>query len=320
MEIFIAAMIVAATPLMLAALGELVAERSGVLNLGVEGMMLVGAVCAFIVAHSTGSTMLAAMAGALAGLSMAMIFAVVALGFSANQAASGLALTIFGTGLSGLLGQNYIGFPLPKPPPLFPEAWLSLPMGKALFGHDALVYVAFLLAAAVWWFLARTRAGREVGAVLSGVHGFLARTRAGLKLRAVGDNADSSHSLGLPVLKIRLMAVLFGGAMAGLGGAYLSLAYTPMWGEGMTAGRGWIALALVVFAGWRVGWVAVGACLFAAVTQLQFYAQGWGWRAPSQLWAAAPYLVTILALAILARRQTAGSAPAALGKIFRATS
>lgn len=300
MEIFIAAMIVAATPLMLAALGELVAERSGVLNLGVEGMMLVGAVCAFIVAHSTGSTILAAMAGALAGLSMAMIFAVVALGFSANQAASGLALTIFGTGLSGLLGQNYIGFPLPKPPPLFPEAWLSLPMGKALFGHDALVYVAFLLAAAVWW--------------------FLARTRAGLKLRAVGDNADSSHSLGLPVLKIRLMAVLFGGAMAGLGGAYLSLAYTPMWGEGMTAGRGWIALALVVFAGWRVGWVAVGACLFAAVTQLQFYAQGWGWRAPSQLWAAAPYLVTILALAILARRQTAGSAPAALGKIFRATS
>lgn len=300
MEIFIAAMIVAATPLMLAALGELVAERSGVLNLGVEGMMLVGAVCAFIVAHSTGSTMLAAMAGALAGLSMAMIFAVVALGFSANQAASGLALTIFGTGLSGLLGQNYIGFPLPKPPPLFPEAWLSLPMGKALFGHDALVYVAFLLAAAVWW--------------------FLARTRAGLKLRAVGDNAESSHSLGLPVLKIRLMAVLFGGAMAGLGGAYLSLAYTPMWGEGMTAGRGWIALALVVFAGWRVGWVAVGACLFAAVTQLQFYAQGWGWRAPSQLWAAAPYLVTILALAILARRQTAGSAPAALGKIFRATS
>ena len=300
MEIFIAAMIVAATPLMLAALGDLVAERSGVLNLGVEGMMLVGAVCAFIVAHSTGSTILAAMAGALAGLSMAMIFAVVALGFSANQAASGLALTIFGTGLSGLLGQNYIGFPLPKPPPLFPEAWLSLPMGRALFGHDALVYVAFLLAAAVWW--------------------FLARTRAGLKLRAVGDNADSSHSLGLPVLKIRLMAVLFGGAMAGLGGAYLSLAYTPMWGEGMTAGRGWIALALVVFAGWRVGWVAVGACLFAAVTQLQFYAQGWGWRAPSQLWAAAPYLVTILALAILARRQTAGSAPAALGKIFRATS
>ena len=300
MEIFIAAMIVAATPLMLAALGELVAERSGVLNLGVEGMMLVGAVCAFIVAHSTGSTILAAMAGALAGLAMALVFAVVALGFSANQAASGLALTIFGTGLSGLLGQNYIGFPLPKPPPLFPEAWLSLPMGKALFGHDALVYVAFLLAAAVWW--------------------FLARTRAGLKLRAVGDNAESSHSLGLPVLTIRLLAALFGGAMAGLGGAYLSLAYTPMWGEGMTAGRGWIALALVVFAGWRVGWVAVGACLFAAVTQLQFYAQGWGWRAPSQLWAAAPYLVTILALAILARRQTAGSAPAALGKIFRATS
>ena len=300
MEVFIAAMIVAATPLMLAALGELVAERSGVLNLGVEGMMLVGAVCAFIVAHSTGSTMLAAMAGALAGLSMAMIFAVVALGFSANQAASGLALTIFGTGLSGLLGQNYIGFPLPKPPPLFPEAWLSLPMGKALFAHDALVYFAFLLAAAVWW--------------------FLARTRAGLKLRAVGDNAESSHSLGLPVLTIRLLAALFGGAMAGLGGAYLSLAYTPMWGEGMTAGRGWIALALVVFAGWRVGWVVVGAFLFAAVTQLQFYAQGWGWRAPSQLWAAAPYLVTILALAILARRQTAGSAPAALGKIFRATS
>lgn len=301
MEAFLAAMIVAATPLLFAALGELVAERAGVLNLGVEGMMLVGAVCAFIAALSTGSTALGALAGAAAGMAMAALFALVALGFSANQAAAGLALTIFGAGLSGLLGAGYVGTPLPKPGPLFPPSWAeAIPFGKAILGYDAMVYLAFLAAAALAW--------------------LLARTRAGLKLRAVGDNAESGHALGLPVLWIRFLATLFGGAMAGLGGAYLSLAYTPMWGEGMTAGRGWIALALVVFAGWRVGWLAAGAVLFAAVTQLQFYAQGWGWRAPSQFWAAAPYLATIVALAILARRQTAGSAPAALGRIFRPSS
>ncbi len=301
MEAFFAAMIVAATPLLFAALGELVAERSGVLNLGVEGMMLVGAVCAFIVALSTGSTALGAFAGAAAGVAMAGLFALLALGFSANQAAAGLALTIFGGGLSGLLGASYVGVPLPKAPPLFPASWAeAIPYGKAIFGYDAMVYLAWASAAAIWW--------------------FLARARSGLKLRAAGDNAESGHALGLPVLRIRLLAVLFGGAMAGLGGAYLSLAYTPMWGEGMTAGRGWIALALVVFAGWRVGWAAAGAVLFAAVTQLQFYAQGWGWRAPSQFWAAAPYLATILALALLAGRRTAGSAPAALGRIFRPSS
>lgn len=301
MEAFVAAMIVAATPLLLAALGELVVERSGVLNLGVEGMMLVGAVCAFIVAKSTGSTAAGALAGAGAGLAMAGLFALIALGFTANQAAAGLALTIFGTGLSGLLGRDYVGVPLPKPGPLFPASWAeAIPFGKAILGYDAMVYLAFALAAGIWW--------------------FLSKARGGLKLRAAGDNAESGHALGLPVLWIRFLAVLFGGAMAGLGGAYLSLAYTPMWGEGMTAGRGWIALALVVFAGWRVGWVAAGAVLFAAVTQLQFYAQGWGWRAPSQFWAAAPYLATIVALAILARRQAAGSAPAALGKAFRPTS
>ncbi|MDD2868582.1 ABC transporter permease [Neomegalonema sp.] len=301
MEAFVAAMIVAATPLLFAALGELVAERSGVLNLGVEGMMLVGAVCAFIVAKSTGSTAAGALAGAGAGLAMAALFALVALGFSANQAAAGLALTIFGGGLSGLLGRDYVGVPLPKPGPLFPASWAeAIPYGKAIFGHDAMVYLALASAVGIWW--------------------FLARARGGLKLRAAGDNAESGHALGLPVLRIRFLAVLFGGAMAGLGGAYLSLAYTPMWGEGMTAGRGWIALALVVFAGWRVGWVAAGAVLFAAVTQLQFYAQGWGWRAPSQFWAAAPYLATILALALLAGRRTAGSAPAALGRIFRPSS
>lgn len=302
MEAFLAAMIVAATPLLFAALGELVTERSGVLNLGVEGMMLVGAVCAFITALSTGSTALGAVAGAAAGVAMAGLFALVALGFSANQAAAGLALTIFGTGLSGLIGAGYVGVPLPKAQPLFPASWAEgIPYGRAILGHDAMVYLAVVLAILLWW--------------------FLARTRGGLKLRAVGDNADSGHALGLPVLWIRLLATLFGGAMAGLGGAYLSLAYTPMWGEGMTAGRGWIALALVVFATWRPLRVMVGAYLFGGVMILQLFVQGSGLQIdfPAQFLSSLPYWATIIVLVVISRNLSSIrlNSPASLGKPYR---
>jgi simple sugar transport system permease protein len=301
MENFLISMIIAATPLLLAAIGELVTERSGVLNLGVEGMMLMGAVTAFAVANSTGSSPLAIAAGAGAGLLMALIFAVIALSLLANQAATGLALTIFGIGASGLIGQAFVGIALD------PIGKLAIPglsdttmLGRILLGHDAMVYLALALAAGVAW--------------------FLSRTRAGLALRAVGDNHDSGHALGYNVIAIRYMATMFGGACAGLGGAYLSLAYTPMWAENMTAGRGWIALALVVFATWRPLRLVVGAYLFALVTQLQFYGQDWGWPVASQFLAMAPYVATVLALVIISRDRalTKANAPACIGQPFRA--
>jgi simple sugar transport system permease protein len=299
MEAFLVSVMIAATPFLFAGMGELVAERSGVLNLGVEGMMLMGAVTAFAVAFGLGSTPLAILAGAVAGTTMALVFAVVSLSLLANQAATGLALTIFGIGASGLIGQGFVG------EPLAPLSKLSLPLvaetaaGRVLLGHDPLVYLALGNAVAVAW--------------------FLSRTRAGLKLRAVGDNHESGHALGLPVIAIRYAAVLYGGAMAGLGGAYLSLAYTPMWGENMTAGRGWIALALVVFATWRPLRLVAGAYLFAMVTQLQFYGQDWGLALPSQFLAMGPYLATVIALVVISRdvNLTKANAPACIGRPFR---
>lgn len=301
-EPFLIGMIVAATPFLYAAIGELVAERSGVLNLGVEGMMLMGAVCAFATTFTTGSALLGVLAGAVAGLAMAALFAVAALNLMANQAATGLALTLFGIGLSGLLGRGFVGEPSPT---RLPD--LSIPLisdgtviGRLFFAHDVMVYGGVALALGVAW--------------------FLTRTRGGLALRAVGDSHDSGYALGLPVLRIRWLATLFGGACSGLGGAYLSLAYTPLWAENMTAGRGWIALALVVFATWRPLRVLAGAYLFAAATQLQFYGQdGALSAAPSQLWAATPYLATIAALVIISRdvNLTKANAPAALGRAFR---
>ena len=301
MEAFLVSMMIAATPFLFAGMGELVAERSGVLNLGVEGMMLVGAVLAFAVAYSTGSTPLAILAGAAAGAAMALVFAVISLTFLANQAATGLALTIFGIGVSGLIGQGFVGQalePLPKlAVPVLSDATVA---GRVFLSHDAMVYLALINAAGVAW--------------------FLSRTRAGLKLRAVGDNHDSGHALGLPVIGIRYAAVTYGGAMAGLGGAYLSLAYTPMWGENMTAGRGWIALALVVFATWRPWRLVAGAFLFAMVTQLQFYGQDWGLPFASQFLAMAPYLATVVALVVISRdvALTKANAPACIGRPFRA--
>ncbi len=300
MEAFLFSMIVAATPFIFAGIGELVAERSGVLNLGVEGMMLMGAVAAFATSFAIGSTPLAIVAGAVAGAAVALVFCVVSISLLANQAATGLALTIFGIGASGLIGQGFVGQALE------PLAQLNLPLigdtviGRILLGHDAMVYLALVAAGSVAW--------------------FLSRTRAGLALRAVGDNHDSGHALGLPVIRIRYLATLFGGAMAGLGGAYLSLAYTPMWGENMTAGRGWIALALVVFATWRPWRLVAGAYLFAMVTQLQFYGQDWGLPVASQFLAMAPYLATVVALVIISSdiNLTKANAPACIGRPFRA--
>lgn len=300
MEAFLVTMIVAATPLLFAATGELVAERSGVLNLGVEGMMLLGAVAAFAVALSTGSSVIGIAAGAAAGAGAAALFALVALGFTANQAATGLALAIFGTGVSGLIGQGYVGNAIePLGPLLSPESLPDNPWLRVIMGRDAMVYMALALAIAVWF--------------------YLTRTRSGLKLRAIGDDAESSHAVGLKVLPSRFAAVLFGGACAGLAGAYLSLVYTPLWGENMTAGRGWIALALVVFAGWGAIRVIFGAYLFAAASLSQFYGGVLGLSVPSQFLSMTPYLATILALVVISAAGARHNAPAMLGLPFRPT-
>ena len=297
----VATAVASATPLLYAALGELVAERSGVLNLGVEGMMLAGAVCGFATMTATGSDTLALLAAAAAGAALALLFALLALVLTASQVASGLALTIFGTGLSTLIGARYTGMTVPPLPRLSVRGLSDLPVvGRLLFHYDALVYLSVAAAGAIGW--------------------FLARTRAGMVLRAVGESDVAAHSIGYPVLRIRALAVLFGGAMAGLGGAYLSLAYTPLWAEGMTAGRGWIALALVVFAAWRPGRAVIGAYLFGGITVLQLYLQGSGLVVvPTQILAMVPYVATIVVLTAIssASARSRLSAPACLGKTFR---
>jgi general nucleoside transport system permease protein len=291
----------AATPLLFAALGELVVERSGVLNLGIEGMMLAGAVTAFAVAVSTGSATLGILAAAIAGAVMALAFGVLTLSLTANQVATGLALTIFGIGLSALVGSGFVGIPVERLPKLQIPGLSDLPvLGPLLFNHDALVYLSVLATIGVAW--------------------FLVRTRPGMILRAVGESDVSAHSIGYDVILVRYLAVLFGGVMAGLGGAFLSLSYTPMWAEEMTAGRGWIALALVVFASWRPGRLFLGAYLFGGVTILQLYAQGAGsFGVPAQVMSMMPYLATIVVLAIIAGGPWKGrlDAPACLGKPFR---
>jgi simple sugar transport system permease protein len=294
------AMIRAATPLALAAVGELVAEKSGVLNLGVEGMMLVGAVGAFAVAVATGSLALALLAGVIAAMLMAFLFGVLTLSLMSNQVATGLALTLFGIGLSAFLGQDFIGVPVTGVEAVVIPGLSGVPLvGPVLFGQDPLVYASLALTAGVSW--------------------FLYRTRAGLVVRAVGENHHAAHAIGYPVLAIRYLCVLFGGAMAGLAGAYLSLVYTPMWVESMTAGRGWIALALVVFATWRPGRVLLGAYLFGGVTIVQLHAQGAGVAVSSHLLSMLPYLATILVLVLISRDRTRIrlNAPACLGKVFR---
>jgi general nucleoside transport system permease protein len=298
LELVLISVITAATPLILAAIGELVVERAGVLNLGVEGMMIVGASIGFAGAYATDSTLLGALAGMAAGVILAGIFAVLAVFLATNQVATGLALTILGVGLSGLSGASFVGLKRASAPPLELPGLSQLPyVGKLVFGEDLFVYCAIFVVAAVSY--------------------FLSRTRSGLTLRAVGDNHASAHALGVSVRRVRLLAVLFGGACAGLAGAYLSLAYTPFWSPGMTAGRGWIALALVVFSSWKPWRCLAGAILFGGATTLQLHAQAFGFPVPAQFMSALPYLATIAALVLLSiwdRRGTA--APAALGQPF----
>lgn len=302
MDFFIPAMltiITAATPLLFAALGEMVTEKSGVLNLGVEGMMVMGAIVGFIAEHHFGSATPAILAGMLAGVFMAAIFALFVLIFHASQVPTGLALTIFGIGLSALVGQSMIGIAYEGIPKLFLPGLSSLPIvGPLLFQQDFLVYLSIFMVFAI--------------------HYFLNKTRAGLILRAVGDSHEAAHAMGYSVVKIRFMAILFGGAMAGLSGAYLSLAYSPMWVEQMTAGRGWIALALVVFACWRTFRVLLGAYLFGGISILQLHAQALGIGIPSQVMTMLPYLATILVLVLISRdvSKIKLNAPASLGRAF----
>lgn len=292
----------AGTSLLLAALGELVAEKAGVLNLGIEGMMALGAFSAFAVTFHTGQAGLGVLAGVGAGMALALAFAVLTLNWQANQVAAGLALAILGTGLSALLGKPYEAHSLPPQTPLPLPLLADLPIiGAALFTQHSLVYVSWLLLALTQW--------------------FLLRTQAGLKLRAVGESPAAAHLLGLPVQRIRYLAVLFGGALAGLAGAYLSVFHTPLWVEGMVAGRGWIAAALVVFAAWRPLRVLLGAYLFGGMMMLQLFIQGSGarWAIPAQGLAMLPYLATLLMLVVISRKQgVALYAPLALGKPFRA--
>ena len=298
LEAIILSILAASTPLLIAATGELITERAGVLNLGVEGMMIMGAACGFGGALLTGSIIIGAICGMAAGMALSLIFAMMALGLAVNQVASGLALTILGTGLSGLIGAGFVGARITPAPHLYIPGLTDIPFaGRIPFGEDPFVYLSLLLVIAVWL--------------------FLYRTRAGLVLRAAGDNHTSAHALGYPVLGIRTCAVMFGGACAGLAGAYLPLAYTPFFIPGMTAGRGWIALALVVFSSWRPGRLVAGAYLFGAVTILQLHTQALGLGIPSQFMSALPYLATVIVLVLISRARTGGStAPAALGTAF----
>ncbi len=296
------ATVVAGTPLILVALGLLINERAGVLNLGAEGMMAVGAVAAFAVTHHSGSPWLGVVAGIAAGMAVSLIFGVLTLTLQANQVASGLALAIFGVGLSAFIGKPYESIALQAVPPIRLPFIADIPViGEALYNQQVLVYVSWALFWAVLW--------------------FLAKSRAGLVLRAVGESPASARAIGYPVVAIRYLAVLFGGAMAGLGGAFVAVFYTPMWVEGMIAGRGWIALALVVFATWRPLRVMAGAYLFGGVMILQLFIQGSGLQLdlPSQLLSALPYLATIAVLVVISRDPNAIrlNSPMSLGKPFR---
>ncbi|MEP0944245.1 MAG: ABC transporter permease [Rhizobiaceae bacterium] len=289
----------ASTPLLIAATGELVVERSGVLNLGVEGMMIMGAVAAFATAQVTGNPYIAMVAAVVIGAMFSLLFAFLTLTLVANQVATGLALTILGLGLSGMIGESFVGHPGIRMEAIHIPVLADLPLvGKLLFGQDLIFYLSLVLVAGVAW--------------------FLFKTRAGLMLRSVGDSHTSAHALGIKVIKIRYLAILFGGACAGLAGAHLSLVYVPQWVEGMTAGRGWIALALVVFASWRPGRLLVGAYLFGAVTIGQFHAQAIGVPIPAQFLTSLPYVATIVVLVLIARnrRLTMINTPAALGQPF----
>ncbi|WP_333715072.1 ABC transporter permease [Yoonia sp.] len=294
--LLLASLMVAATPILLAAIGELVVERAGVLNLGVEGMMITGAVCGFVVAVNTGSPWAGFIGAAVGGALLSLVFGVLTQFMLSNQVATGLALTLFGLGLSALLGQGYIGIKAPDFPDWHVPLLGDIPViGPIVFQHDPMVYVGILIVAGVW--------------------AFLTYSRAGLILRAVGENHEAAHALGYHVVRVRLLAIMFGGACAGLGGAYLSLVRVPQWTEGMTAGAGWIALAIVVFASWRPWRLLLGAYLFGGVTVLQLNLQAAGAAIGVAYLSMAPYLATIAVLVIM----RAGRTPGSLGQSFHAS-
>ena len=294
--------ITASTPLVFAAVGEIVVEKSGVLNLGVEGMMVVGAIAAFAIGVTTGSATLAIVGGALAGAGVAFIFGFLTLFLLSNQVATGLALTIFGLGFSALLGHGFVGKTFPGLPKLEIPGLSDIPIiGTLLFSHDILIYLSVAVVIAVTW--------------------VLNKTRTGLLIRAVGENHQAAHSIGYSVNGVRMACVLFGGAMAGLGGSYLSLVYTPLWVENMTAGRGWIAIALVVFASWKPWRAFFGAYLFGGITIIQLHAQGFGVEIAPQFLSMLPYLATVAVLVLISRDSTRArfNAPACLGRSFHAS-
>ncbi len=297
--LLLASLMVAATPIMLAAIGEAVVEKAGVLNLGVEGMMITGAVVGFAVTINSANPLLGFVAAALAGAALSLLFGFLTQYLLSNQVATGLGLTLFGLGLSSLIGKPYEGMKVDTLAKFEIPILADIPvLGPILFRHDPMVYFSILLIAAVWF--------------------LLTHTRAGLILRGVGENHDAAHALGYKVIRVRLMAIAFGGACAGLGGAYISLVRVPQWVDGMTAGAGWIALAIVVFASWRPWRVLLGAYLFGGISVLQLNLQAAGVPVPIEVLASSPYVITILVLVAISMKGNHG-APGSLGKIFHAT-
>jgi ABC-type uncharacterized transport system permease subunit len=298
--LLIAATLNAGTVLAIAGLGLLINERAGIVNLGAEGMMLVAAIAGFATAVHTGSDVLAFLAGMGAGALMAALFGVLVIWLNTNQYASGLALSLFGAGFSAFVGLRYTQERLGARPSFEVPGLADIPfLGPALFKQHPMVYLAIALVLALGW--------------------FLYRSRAGLVLRAVGESPESAHALGYPVRRIRLLAVMAGGALCGLAGAYLSIIYSPLWQEGMVAGKGWIALALTTFATWRPARVLLGAYLFGGVTMLQFHLQGQGVQIASQWLTMLPYLATIVVLVLISRNPAwiRANMPASLGKPFQ---
>lgn len=297
-EFILAGMLAAATPFLLAALGELVVERAGVLNLGVEGLMALGAAIAFIVVYSGGGHLLGFIAAGAGGTLLSLVFAFIILGFRANQVATGLAIGILGQGLSALFGKTYESLTVKGLPKIAIPGLSDLPVVGGLFNQDIVVWLSLIATLAVWF--------------------VLSRTRTGLTIRAVGENPKAAHAIGYSVIGVRLAAIAFGGMMAGFAGAYAAIVYTPLWADGMIAGRGWIAIALVVFGTWLTGRVFLGACLFGAVSLMALAAQATGIDVPSQLLSSLPYLVTIIVLGIISadKRLLKLNGVASLGEPF----
>lgn len=297
-EFIISGMLAAATPFLLAALGELVVERAGVLNLGVEGLMAFGAVLAFIIVYHGGGHFLGFVIAGLGAAALSLVFAIVVIGFRANQVATGLAIGILGQGLSALFGKTYESLTV-KALPKIAVPWLSdIPVVGGLFNQDIVVWISLAATFGIW--------------------AMFTYTKLGLVVRAVGENPKAAHAIGYSVITVRVTAIAFGGAMAGFAGAYAAVIYTPLWADGMIAGRGWIAIALVVFGTWLTGRVFLGACLFGAVSLMGLAAQATGMDVPSQLLSSLPYLITIIVLGIISadRRLLKLNGVASLGEPF----